>query len=62
LNRIFANNVTETFFECKNCKTKLNLSKEDLKENSQLNRDLGGHNYLSDKITKPQIAIRREIS
>jgi len=52
LNRIFANNVTETFFECKNCKTKLNLSKEDLKENSQLNRDLERHNYLSDKIKK----------
>ena len=52
LNRIFANNVTETFFECEKCKTKLNLLKEDLKENSQLNRDLEGHNYLSDKIKK----------
>ena len=52
LNSIFANNVTETLFECKKCKTKLNLLKEDLKENSQLDRDLEGHNYLSDKIKK----------
>ena len=27
LNSLFANNVTETFFECKKCKTKLNLLK-----------------------------------
>jgi hypothetical protein len=52
LKRILANNATETFFECKKCKTKLNLLKEDFKENSQLNRDLEQHNYLSDKIKK----------
>jgi len=53
LNRInVSSNVTESLFECEKCKTKLNLLEEDLKENSQLNRDLERHNYLSSKIKK----------
>jgi hypothetical protein len=52
LNRIFANNATMAFFQCKKCKKKLKLLKKDFKENSQLNRDLEGHNYLSDIIKK----------
>jgi len=49
LNGLFANNVQESLFECKKCKAKLNLLKQDLKENSQLNLDLESFKYLSHK-------------
>jgi len=49
LGEIFPNDAKkEAAFECKKCKTKLNLIKADLKENSQLNLDLQRHVYLSD--------------
>jgi hypothetical protein len=64
LNRInVSNNVAETFFfECEKCKTKLNLLKEDLKENSQLNRDLEHHNYLSNKIKKLKLRFEEKLT
>lgn len=49
LNEIFSNNANKTLFKCKNCKTKLNLKKEDFKENSQLDLDLERHKYLGHK-------------
>ena len=49
LNDLFTQNRQEALFECKKCKTKLNLIKADLKENTHLNLELQRHVYLSKK-------------
>ena len=49
LSEIFSNNANETLFKCEKCKTKLNLKKEDFKENRQLDLDLERHKYLGHK-------------
>jgi hypothetical protein len=49
LNDLFSQNAQEALFECKKCKTKFNLIKTDLKENTHLNLELQRHVYLSKK-------------
>jgi hypothetical protein len=57
LNDLFTENAQEALFECKKCKTKLNLIKSDFKENTQLNLELQRHAYLSQKKLKLKMRI-----
>jgi hypothetical protein len=57
LNDLFSQNAQEALFECKNCKTKLNLIKADLKENTHLNHELQRHVYLSKKCQALKLTI-----
>jgi hypothetical protein len=57
LNDLFSQNAQEALFECKKCKTKLNLIKTDLKENSRLNLELQRHVYLSEKFQALKLTI-----
>ena len=57
LNDLFSQNAQEALFECKKCKTKLNLIKTDLKENTHLNLELQRHVYLSHKKLKLKMTI-----
>ena len=57
LNDLFSQNAQEALFECKKCKTKLNLIKTDLKENTQLNLELQRHVYLSKKCHALKLTI-----
>jgi hypothetical protein len=57
LNDLFTQNAREAFFECKKCKTKLNLIKADLKENTHLNLELQRHVYLSKKCQALKLTI-----
>jgi hypothetical protein len=57
LNDLFSQNVQEALFECKKCKTKLNLIKTDLKENTHLNLELQRHVYLSKKCLDLKLKI-----
>jgi hypothetical protein len=61
LNELFSNNAKEALFECKKCKTKLNLIKTDLKENTQLNLDLERLNYLSNKTKKLKWQLKAKL-
>ena len=49
LKDLFSQNAQQALFKCKKCKTKLNLIKADLKENTHLNLELQRHVYLSKK-------------
>jgi hypothetical protein len=57
LNDLFSQNSQQALFECKKCKTKLNLIKADLKENTHLNLDLQRHVYLSEKCQALKLTI-----
>ena len=57
LNEIFMNNAREALFECKQCKTKLNLSKVELKENTHLNFKLKRFDYLSHTKLKLKLTL-----
>jgi hypothetical protein len=57
LNDLFTQNAQEALFECKKCKTKLNLIKTDLKENTHLNLELQRHVYLSKKCQAMKMTI-----
>ena len=57
LNDLFSQNAQEALFECKKCKTKLNLIKADLKENTHLNLELQRHVYLSEKCQALKLTI-----
>jgi uncharacterized FlaG/YvyC family protein len=57
LNDLFSQNAQESLFECKKCKTKLNLIKTDLKENTRLNLELQRHVYLSKKCQAMKLTI-----
>jgi hypothetical protein len=57
LNDLFPQNAQEALFECKKCKTKLNLIKADLKENTHLNLELQRHVYLSNKCQALKLTI-----
>ena len=57
LNNLFSQNAQEALFECKKCKTKLNLIKTDLKENTHLNLELQRHVYLSKKCQALKLTI-----
>jgi hypothetical protein len=57
LNDLFSQNAREAFYECKKCKTKLNLIKADLIENTHLNLELQCHVYLSKKCKALKLAI-----
>jgi hypothetical protein len=57
LNDLFSQNVQKALFKCKKCKTKLNLIKADLKENTHLNLELQCHVYLSKKCQALKMAI-----
>jgi hypothetical protein len=57
LNDLFSQNAKEVLFECKKCKTKLNLIKTDLKENTHLNLELQRHVYLSKKCQAVKLTI-----
>jgi hypothetical protein len=57
LNDLFSQNVQEALFECKKCKTKWNLIKADLKENTRLNLKLQRHVYLSKKCHALKLTI-----
>jgi hypothetical protein len=57
LNNLFSQNAQEALFECKKCKTKLNLIKTDLKENTHLNLELQRHVYLSEKCQALKLTI-----
>jgi hypothetical protein len=56
-NDLFTQNAQEVLFECKKCKTKLNLIKADLKENTHLNLELQRHVYLSKKCQALKLTI-----
>jgi hypothetical protein len=57
LNDLLSQNAQEALFECKKCKTKLNLIKADLKENTHLNHELQRHVYLSEKCKALKLTI-----
>jgi hypothetical protein len=57
LNNLFSQNAQEALLECKKCKTKLNLIKTDLKENTHLNFELQRHVYLSEKCLDLKLTI-----
>jgi hypothetical protein len=57
LNDLFSQNAREALFECKKCKTKLNLIKADLKENTHLNLELQRNVYLSKKCQALKLTI-----
>jgi hypothetical protein len=57
LNDLFTQNAQEALFECKKCKTKFNLIKADLKENTHLNLELQRHVYLSEKCLDLKLTI-----
>jgi hypothetical protein len=57
LNDLFSQNAQQAIFECKKCKTKLNLIKADLKENTHLNLELQRHVYLSKKCQALKLTI-----
>jgi hypothetical protein len=57
LNDLFSQNAQEALFECKKCKTNLNLIKSDLKENTHLSLDLQRHVYLSKKCQALKLTI-----
>jgi hypothetical protein len=57
LNDLFSQNSQEALFECKKCKTKLNLIKTNLKENTHLNLELQRHVYLSKKCQALKLKI-----
>jgi hypothetical protein len=57
LNDLFSQNAQEALFECKKCKTKLNLIKSDLKENTHLNLELQRHVYLGKKCHDLKLTI-----
>jgi hypothetical protein len=61
LNDLFTQNVQEALFECKKCKTKLNLIKTDLKENTHLNLELQRHVYLSKKCQALKLTIEAKL-
>jgi hypothetical protein len=62
LNDLFTQNAQEAFFECKKCKTKLNLIKDDLKENTHLNFELQRHFYLSEKCQALKLTIDAKLN
>jgi hypothetical protein len=62
LNDLFTQNVQEALFECKKCKTKLNLIKTDLKENTHLNLELQRHVYLSKKCQALKLTIDAQLN
>jgi len=57
LNDLFSQNAQQALFVCKKCKTKLNLIKADLKENTHLNLELQRHVYLSKKCHDLKLTI-----
>jgi hypothetical protein len=57
LNDLFSQNAQQALFECKKCKTKLNLIKADLKENTHINLELQRHVYLSEKCQALKLTI-----
>jgi hypothetical protein len=61
LNDLFSQNAQEALFECKKCKTKLNLIKTDLKENTHLNLELQRHVYLSKKCQALKLTIEAKL-
>ena len=62
LNDLFSQNAQEALFECKKCKTKLNLIKADLKENTHLNLELQRHVYLSKKCQALKLTIDAKLN
>jgi uncharacterized FlaG/YvyC family protein len=62
LNDLFSQNAQEALFECKKCKTKLNLIKTDLKENTHLNLELQRHVYLSEKCKALKLTIDAKLN
>jgi hypothetical protein len=62
LNDLFSQNAQEALFECKKCKTKLNLIKTDLKENIYLNLELQRHVYLSEKCKALKLTIDAKLN
>jgi hypothetical protein len=62
LNDLFSQNAQEALFECKKCKTKLNLIKTDLKENTHLNLELQRHVYLSKKCQALKLTIDTKLN
>jgi hypothetical protein len=62
LNNLFSQNAQEALFECKKCKTKLNLIKTDLKENIHLNLELQRHVYLSEKCQALKLTIDAKLN
>jgi hypothetical protein len=62
LNNLFSQNAQEALLECKKCKTKLNLIKTDLKENTHLNFELQRHVYLSEKCKALKLAIEAKLN
>ena len=62
LNDLFSQNAQEALFECKKCKTKLNLIKADLKENTHLNLELQRHVYLSEKCQALKLTIDAKLN
>jgi hypothetical protein len=61
LNDLFSQNAQEALFECKKCKTKFNLIKTDLKENTHLNLELQRHVYLSKKCQALKLTIEAKL-
>jgi hypothetical protein len=61
LNDLFSQNAQESLFECKKCKTKLNLIKADLKENTHLKLELQRHVYLSEKCQALKLTIEAKL-
>jgi hypothetical protein len=61
LNDLFQQNTREALFECKKCKTKLNLIKADLKENTPLNLELQRLVYLSEKYQALKLTIGEKL-
>jgi len=62
LNDLFSQNAQEALFQCKKCKTKLNLIKNDLKENTHLNLELQRHVYLSKKCQALKLTIDAKLN
>jgi hypothetical protein len=62
LNDLFSQNAQEALLECKKCKTKLNLIKADLKENTPLNLELQRHVYLSKKCKALKLTIDAKLN
>jgi hypothetical protein len=62
LNDLFTQNAQEVLFECKKCKTKLNLIKTDLKKNTHLNLELQRHVYLSKKCKALKLTIDAKLN
>ncbi len=61
LNDLFSENAQQALFECKKCKTELNLIRADLKENTHLNLEFQRHVYLSEKCHDLKLTIDRKL-